>query len=172
MDRHRTGEAEELDLAERDAQPIHKGTRQQRQEQRRYSEAETLFERLSSFAGLLYAYQQAACGKRSRPDVAAFDYALEGWLLTLRNRLRAKTYRPSPYRRFRIADPKPHVSSAAPFADRVVHHSLVRRALEQGRARPEICCYASAGVPSLRPGRCSRRRNGQRNRETERASGR
>ncbi|GEM_PF-5665174 len=38
--------------------------------------------------------------------------------------------------------------------------------------RPEQCCYASAGVPSLRPGRCSRRWSGQRNTETERASGR
>ncbi len=87
--------------------------------------AMTPFERLSSFEALLQAYRQAARGKRARPDVAAFDYHLEGWLLRLRDRLVARTYRPGPYRRFTITDPKPRVISAAPFADRVVHHALV-----------------------------------------------
>lgn len=93
---------------------------------RPYSEEQTLFERLSSFENLLQAYRQAARGKRSRPDVAAFDYDLEGRLLVLRNRLRERTYRPGAYRRFRLTDGgKPRVISAAPFADRVVHHALV-----------------------------------------------
>ena len=82
------------------------------------------FERLSSFENLLLAYRKAARGKRMRPDVAAFDYHLEANLLRLRDQLRAQTYRPGPYRRFSIADPKPRVISAAPFADRVVHHAL------------------------------------------------
>lgn len=83
-----------------------------------------LFEQLSSFENLLLAYHKAARGKRGRPDVAAFDYQLEANLLRLRDQLRARAYRPGPYRRFRIADPKPRVISAAPFADRVVHHAV------------------------------------------------
>jgi len=84
----------------------------------------TLYERLSSFENLLYAYRRAARGKRNRPDVATFDYHLEGNLLQLRNQLRSHRYRPGPYHRFTIADPKPRVISAAPFRDRVVHHAL------------------------------------------------
>lgn len=83
-----------------------------------------MYETLCSFENLLWAYRAAARGKRSRPDVAAFDYSLEGHLLQLRDALRAHTYRPGPYRRFTIASPKPRVISAAPFADRVVHHAL------------------------------------------------
>jgi retron-type reverse transcriptase len=84
----------------------------------------SLFARLSSFENLLRAYQKAALGKRARPNVAAFDYHLEGWLLRLRDQLRHHTYRPGTYRRFTIADPKPRHISAAPFPDRVVHHAL------------------------------------------------
>lgn len=83
-----------------------------------------LYDTLCSFENLLRAYRNAARGKRSHPDVAAFDYHLEGRLLSLRHQLLSHTYRPSPYRRFTIADPKPRVISAAPFADRVVHHAL------------------------------------------------
>jgi retron-type reverse transcriptase len=83
-----------------------------------------LYERLCSFENLLYAYRRAARGKRSRPDVAAFDYGLEGHLLRLRRQLLQHSYRPTAYHRFAIADPKPRVISAAPFRDRVVHHAL------------------------------------------------
>ncbi len=82
------------------------------------------WERLCSFENLLLAYRLAARGKRRRPDIARFDYHLEGQLLRLRDELLAGTYRPSPYRRFTVADPKPRVISAAPFRDRVVHHAL------------------------------------------------
>jgi RNA-directed DNA polymerase len=84
-----------------------------------------MFEELSSFAHLLDAYHLASRGKRLREDVATFDYLLEGWLVRLRDRLRAGTYQPGAYHRFTITDPKPRVISAAPFADRVVHHALV-----------------------------------------------
>lgn len=86
--------------------------------------ASALYEELCSFENLLRAYRDAARGKRSRPDVAAFDYHLEGNLLRLRRQLLDHSYHPGAYRRFTIADPKPRVISAAPFADRVVHHAL------------------------------------------------
>ena len=84
-----------------------------------------LFEQLTSFENLLRAYRQAARGKRSRPAVCAFDYDLEGRLVQLRDALRAGRWRPGGYRHFTLADPKPRRISAAPFADRVVHHALV-----------------------------------------------
>ena len=58
--------------------------------------------------------------------MAAFERELEFELFGLQAALRAQTYRPGPYRHFRISDPKPRVISAAPFRDRVVHHALVR----------------------------------------------
>lgn len=88
-------------------------------------ELSPLFRRLCSFENLLIAYRGAARGKRSRPEVAGFDYDLEGRLFQIRERLLAGNWRPHPYRRFRVAEPKPRVISAAPFEDRVVHHALV-----------------------------------------------
>ncbi|WIG58164.1 MAG: Retron-type RNA-directed DNA polymerase [Ktedonobacterales bacterium] len=84
----------------------------------------TLYEQLCSFENLLRAYRAAARGKRSRPDVAQFDYHLEGQLLRLRDELAHHTYRPGPYRRYTIREPKERIISAAPFRDRVVHHAL------------------------------------------------
>jgi RNA-directed DNA polymerase len=87
-------------------------------------ESRSLFEQIASFENLWLAFKKAARGKRSRPNVAEFEYDLEGWVLRLRHQLRTRTYRPAPYRRFTFADPKPRAISAAPFRDRVVHHAL------------------------------------------------
>jgi hypothetical protein len=88
-------------------------------------EPSPLFAQLCSFENLLWSYQDAARGKRSRLDVAAFDFDMEGHLLTLKRQLLVGVWRPHAYRRFTVSDPKPRVISAAPFADRVVHHALV-----------------------------------------------
>ncbi len=69
-------------------------------------ETPSLYERLCSFENLLFAYRRAARGKRSRPDVATFEYCLEDELLRLRDALRDKTYRPGSYRRYKIREPK------------------------------------------------------------------
>ncbi len=83
-----------------------------------------LYPRLTSFASLLAAAHKARLGKRYQPAVLAFNGNLEAELLRLREELRSFTYRPGPYRQFRIRDPKPRLISAAPFRDRVVHHAL------------------------------------------------
>jgi RNA-directed DNA polymerase len=83
-----------------------------------------LFEQIASFENLWRAFRKASRGKRARPDVAEFEYHLEGWLLRLRQQLLSKRYTPASYRRFTFADPKPRAISAAPFRDRVVHHAL------------------------------------------------
>ncbi len=78
-----------------------------------------------SFEALLEAAEQARTGKRFRPAVAAFDFHLEHELLKLQDELSTLTYRPGGYRSFFIYEPKKRQISAAPYRDRVVHHTLV-----------------------------------------------
>ena len=52
-----------------------------------------LYEGLSSFQNLLKAAQKAQKGKRAKPNVARFNFHLEGELLRLQSQLRQKTLR-------------------------------------------------------------------------------
>ncbi len=70
------------------------------------------------------AYRKARRGKRSRPPAAGFEFNLESNLIGLQQALRHKTYTPGQYSSFYIHEPKRRLISAAPFADRVVHHAL------------------------------------------------
>ena len=72
-----------------------------------------LYPLITSFDNLRLAFKKAARGKRSRPDVAAFEFDLERNLLELQDDLQTQTYRPGPYYNFRIRDPKPRLISAA-----------------------------------------------------------
>lgn len=83
-----------------------------------------LFEQVCSFDNLWLAFHRARKGKRSKAEVAAFEYHLERNLFTLERELREGTYRPGGYRHFYIFEPKKRKISAAPFRDRVVHHAL------------------------------------------------
>ncbi len=85
-----------------------------------------LYPQICAFENLFLAFRAAAKGKRGKPDVAAFERDLEPNLFRLQEELLAQTYRPGPYTHFPIRDPKPRIISAADFADRVVHHALVR----------------------------------------------
>lgn len=79
---------------------------------------------LYAWDNLLLAYRKASRGKRSHPNVAAFEYRLEDNLWRLQTELQAQSYDPGPYHSFFIHDPKRRLISAAPFHDRVVHHAL------------------------------------------------
>jgi len=82
---------------------------------------------LSSIAGLpnlLLAAEKAAKGKRDKTSTAQFLVGLESELFRLHDELLRHTWRPGGYRTFKIYDPKERTISAAPFADRVVHHAL------------------------------------------------
>ncbi|WP_043110582.1 hypothetical protein, partial [Polycyclovorans algicola] len=72
------------------------------------------------------AFRAARRGKRNRDAVARFALNQEGELRRLREQLAAGTWRPGAYRQFTVYDRKPRLISAAPFADRVVHHALMR----------------------------------------------
>lgn len=83
-----------------------------------------LFDSFVDFGNLYQAWRQAAKGKRGRAAAATFELGLADELVALQTALRDGTWRPGAYRSFRIRDPKPRLVSAAPFADRVVHHAL------------------------------------------------
>jgi retron-type reverse transcriptase len=85
-----------------------------------------LYEQVTSFSNLVRAARVARRGKRTRRDVATFEFGLERELLRLQAELRDRSYDPGPYRQFRIFEPKPRLISRAPFRDRVVHHALCR----------------------------------------------
>ncbi|MDX2247743.1 MAG: reverse transcriptase/maturase family protein [Bacteroidia bacterium] len=85
-----------------------------------------LWETLTSFGHLHQAFHQARKGSSRSPEAHAYFFHLEKALFSLQSELKEGAYMPSPYRYFRIYDPKERVISVAPFKDRVVHHAVVR----------------------------------------------
>lgn len=83
-----------------------------------------LWQQVTDFENLLRASRQAQRGKRFRSNVLDFNYHLEENLAALQQALQSQTYQPGTYRSFRIFEPKPRLISAAPYRDRVVHHTL------------------------------------------------
>lgn len=106
-----------------------------------------LFEQVVDFQRLRAAARRARRGIRLGADAAAFLTELETNVLRLQRELLDSSYRPGPYRTFRIHDPKPRTISAAAFRDRVVHHALCQ-ALE-----PVFDRYASDHSYACRRGR-------------------
>jgi retron-type reverse transcriptase len=84
-----------------------------------------LYHRLYAFDNLLVAARKAQEGKRFKSNCRSFNLDLESNLLTLQRQLKNKTYKPGPYTRFKIYEPKERIISAAPYRNRAVHHALV-----------------------------------------------
>lgn len=84
----------------------------------------TMFDAVTDWHNLWQAFQRAARGKRSRPSTAAYDLAVGDRLVVLQDALRTRRWQPGSYCHFFIREPKLRRISAAPFADRVVHHAL------------------------------------------------
>ena len=83
-----------------------------------------LFESIVTFETLHTSLLRARAGKRSKGEVARFEYDLERNLFDLQRELQDGSYQPGAYRHFYIREPKRRKISAAPFRDRVVHHAL------------------------------------------------
>ena len=101
-----------------------------------------LYVQIHRFENLYHAYRKARRGgKRKHEPAAAFELDLESNLIQLRDELREKTYQPGRYRHFYICERKRRLISAAPFRDRVVHHSLcsVIEPLFERRPKNSIC---------------------------------
>lgn len=80
----------------------------------------------TSWDNLLASWRAAAAGKRGAPAAARFEYRLAEQLLRLQHTLQHGRWQPGRYTRFVVHEPKHRIISAAPFADRVVHHALMR----------------------------------------------
>ncbi|MEI7842866.1 MAG: RNA-directed DNA polymerase [Gallionellaceae bacterium] len=83
-----------------------------------------LFGNIASFRTLHEATKRAICGKRSKPGAAGFMANLEKNLLRIERMLLDGSWRSGGYTIIDVREPKPRMVSAAPFADRVVHHAL------------------------------------------------
>lgn len=84
-----------------------------------------MWEKLVSIENLYNSYKKASKGRRSRLDVASFEFDLEKNLFSLQEELVFGTYQHAEYHNFSIHDPKRRIISAAKFKDRIVHHALV-----------------------------------------------
>ena len=90
-----------------------------------------LYPSICSFENLLLAARKAQRGRRFWPEVYAFNSRLEENLVRMQRELESQTWEPGPYRDFYVQEAKRRLISAAPYADRVVHHQenfkVVRR---------------------------------------------
>ncbi|CAM5290150.1 reverse transcriptase domain-containing protein [Eoetvoesiella caeni] len=85
-----------------------------------------LWAEVVDFDNLYRAFQSARKGKRYQHDVMEFAANLEENLINMQNHLIWKSWAPGPQREFVVREPKLRLIQAPPFADRVIHHALVR----------------------------------------------
>jgi hypothetical protein len=84
-----------------------------------------LWPRVTSFENLYEAFRRARLGKRTRPDVAAFELDLEHNLLGLQEDLLGGGYRPGGYRNFIIHEPTRRGRPVSLRADRRPRPSML-----------------------------------------------
>lgn len=85
-----------------------------------------LWETVVSYENLHAAWLAARKGKRYSLESLEFSGRAEERLIELQNRLIWGEWAPGKAREFWVRDPKWRAITAPPFADRVVHHALVR----------------------------------------------
>ena len=84
------------------------------------------FGEIISLENLFLAWTEFRKGKRSKPDVQAFELHLEDNIFALHEELKSGTYHHGGYHQFRISDPKPRLISKASVRDRLLHHAIYR----------------------------------------------
>jgi len=83
-----------------------------------------LYPEICSLENLYKAARKARKRKSRKEDVERFELHRERFLHQLREELLSENWKPSPYHKFQIHDPKTRTISAAPYRDRIVHHAL------------------------------------------------
>lgn len=101
------------------------------------------FAALVDWDNLVSSWRLAARCKRGSPAVAAFEHKAGENLLRLQRALLSGEWQPGDFSHFWIHEPKRRLISAAPFADRVVHHALVRVTEPRFEANFLPCSYAN-----------------------------
>lgn len=85
-----------------------------------------IWEEITSFENIFGAWNDARRRKRYYPQILKFGANVEENILGIQGELLHRTWRPSPWREFICREPKLRLIQAPTFADRVVHHALVR----------------------------------------------
>lgn len=76
------------------------------------------------FENFYQAHRLARRSKRAKKEVVAFEIDLAYQLWKLSYELEHELYKVSPYRRFKIYDPKEREIYALPYRDRIVQHNV------------------------------------------------
>ena len=83
------------------------------------------FEAIYEIENLYNAWHKVSLGKSAKSSILDFYRNLDINLASIAEDLRKGTYRPGPYNRFLIKDPKERMISASPVRDRIVQHALM-----------------------------------------------
>ncbi len=83
-----------------------------------------LYQHLTSRAALYQAYLDARKSKRDTRACFQFERRLAAQIEDLHRTLADDSYRPKPYYKFMVYEPKPREISAPAFRDRVVQHAI------------------------------------------------
>jgi len=83
------------------------------------------FDAVYSQENLYTAWHKVSLGKSSKSSILDFYRNLDQNLASIANDLKNETYKPGPYNRFVIKDPKERIIAASPVRDRVVQHALM-----------------------------------------------
>ena len=85
-----------------------------------------LLARIAEPENLREAFLRASRAKSAKPDVLAFRENLTSRLAVMRDQILSGEVPVGGYRQFRVYDPKERVITVAPFAQRVLHHAILR----------------------------------------------
>lgn len=83
-----------------------------------------LYQKICSFNNILLASKKARKGKRFTKSTSVFEVELEKEIIRIMRELESQEYKFGKYKEFLIYEPKTRMISAAPYRDRVVHHSV------------------------------------------------
>lgn len=117
---------------------------------------------IATWPNVMAAWRRAAAGKRGKRQARRFAEAATENVNQLAAELADLSWRPGPYRRSVIRDPKTRVIHAAPFRDRVAHHALLNVAgpgFERAAMDHSYACRVGKGSRAAveHAARCSRR---------------
>ena len=84
-----------------------------------------LFDKIIETQNLYLAAKKAFRGKKFKQTVAPFYFNLENEILKIQRRLSDESYHLSPYKIFKIYEPKERNICCAEFKDRVIHHAVM-----------------------------------------------
>ena len=84
-----------------------------------------LFDKIVETQNLYLAARKSFRGKKFKYTAAPFYFNLENEILRIQCQLSDGSYRPSPYKIFKIYEPKERNICCAEFHDRVVHHAIM-----------------------------------------------